>query len=108
MEIIGVSFSLFDLETRFSLFRRGVCRNSTKLLFFFSNLGEANKMTNDLRYKLKKAEAEIQALSASVARLDTQVVRYKAIAEEAEGEAERQKTDKRKAQREVRSYCLYF
>ena len=66
-------------------------------------------MTNDLRYKLKKAEAENQALTASVARLDSQVTRYKAIAEEAEKEAEGQKSEKRRALREVnKSFSFSF
>ena len=65
-------------------------------------------MTNDLRYKLKKAEQEIQALNATVSRLDAQVARYKTIAEESEREADEQKTDKRKAQREVMLFWIAF
>ena len=71
------------------------------ILIIFTNLGEANKMTNDLRYKLKKSEQEIQALNASVARLEAQVARFKTIADESEREADEQKAEKRKAQREV-------
>ena len=69
--------------------------------YVFVNVGEANKMTNDLRYKLKKSEQEVAALSTSVARLETQVARFKTATEEAEKLEEELKSDKRKAQREV-------
>ncbi|KAI2810421.1 LRRFIP [Blomia tropicalis] len=63
---------------------------------------EANRITNDLRYRLKKAEQENQTLTATVSRLETQVTRYKAVAEEYERDADEQKSEKRKAQRELR------
>ena len=72
-------------------------------------------MTNDLRYKLKKTEQENQTLLANAARLEAQVARYKTIAEESEHEADEQKSEKRKALREVCEilllliiYCLLF
>lgn len=51
---------------------------------------------------MKKAEQENQTLTATVSRLETQVTRYKAVAEEYERDADEQKSEKRKAQREVR------
>lgn len=63
---------------------------------------EANKLANDLRYKLKRMEQENAALTSTVSRLENQVSRFKSAADEAERVEEELKLDKRKAQRELR------
>ncbi|KAH9423911.1 Leucine-rich repeat flightless-interacting protein [Dermatophagoides pteronyssinus] len=63
---------------------------------------EANKMTNDLRYKLKKCEQENATLISTVNRLENQLIRCKADADQSERLEEELKLDKRKAQRELR------
>lgn len=60
-----------------------------------------NKLTNDYRYRLKKAEQEIVALTANCNRMENQVARYKTEAEEGERVENELKSDKRKLQREV-------
>lgn len=66
-------------------------------------LGEANKQIADYRYKLQKAEQEIASLQASLARSETQVIRYKSTADAAEKAESELKLERRKLQREV---CL--
>lgn len=64
--------------------------------------GEANKLLAEYRYKLQKAEQEIASLQSTLARSDTQLLRYKTTAdasEKAEGEL---KIERRKLQREVK------
>lgn len=63
--------------------------------------GEANKQIADYKYKLQKAEQEIASLQASLARSETQVIRYKGSAEEAEKSESELKLERRKLQREV-------
>lgn len=65
--------------------------------------GEANKQIADYRYKLQKAEQEIASLQASLARSETQVIRYKSTADAAEKAESELKLERRKLQREV---CL--
>lgn len=64
-------------------------------------LGEANKQIADYRYKLQKAEQEIASLQASLARSETQVIRYKSTADAAEKAESELKLERRKLQREV-------
>jgi uncharacterized protein YaaN involved in tellurite resistance len=64
-------------------------------------LGEANKTINDYKYRLQKAEQEIASLQASLARSETQVIRYKSTAEAAEKAEADLKVERRKLQREV-------
>lgn len=64
-------------------------------------LGEANKAINDYKYRLQKAEQEIASLQASLARSETQVIRYKSTAEAAEKAEADLKIERRKLQREV-------
>lgn len=65
--------------------------------------GEANKAINDYKYRLQKAEQEIASLQASLARSETQVIRYKSTAEAAEKAEADLKIERRKLQREVSS-----
>lgn len=61
---------------------------------------EANKLITDYKYKLQKAEQEIANLQASLARSETQVIRYKSTAEAAEKAESDLKIERRKLQRE--------
>ncbi|XP_037936387.1 leucine-rich repeat flightless-interacting protein 2 isoform X2 [Teleopsis dalmanni] len=61
---------------------------------------EANKIISDCKYKLQKAEQEIASLQASLARSETQVIRYKSTAEAAEKAEAELKIERRKLQRE--------
>lgn len=63
---------------------------------------EANKVINDYKYRLQKAEQEIASLQASLARSETQVIRYKSTAEAAEKAEADLKLERRKLQRENR------
>lgn len=72
----------------------------------FSLLGEANKIISDYKYKLQKAEQEIANLQASLARSETQVIRYKSTAEAAEKAESELKIERRKLQREVNFFSL--
>lgn len=65
-------------------------------------LGEANKIINDYKYRMQKSEQEIASLQASLARSETQVIRYKSTAEAAEKAETELKVERRKLQREVR------
>lgn len=63
--------------------------------------GEANKLIADYKYKLTKSEQEIASLQASLARSETQVIRYKSTADAAEKVEAELKIERRKLQREV-------
>ncbi|XP_076326958.1 leucine-rich repeat flightless-interacting protein 2-like isoform X2 [Tachypleus tridentatus] len=63
---------------------------------------EANKQLGDYKFKLKKAQQENSTLQSSVSRLESQVLRYKTEAENAEKLEDELKAEKRKLQREVR------
>ena len=52
---------------------------------------------------MQKAEQEIASLQASLARSETQVIRYKSTAEAAEKAETELKVERRKLQREVRN-----
>lgn len=71
-------------------------------------LGEANKIINDYKYRLQKAEQEIASLQASLARSETQVIRYKSTAEAAEKAETELKIERRKLQREVRKIIINY
>lgn len=68
--------------------------------------GEANKVINDYKYRLQKAEQEIASLQASLARSETQVIRYKSTAEAAEKAEADLKLERRKLQREVSTIAM--
>ncbi|XP_050530362.1 leucine-rich repeat flightless-interacting protein 2 isoform X2 [Daktulosphaira vitifoliae] len=63
---------------------------------------ETNKVLGDYKFKWQKAEQDISTLQANVARLDSQVIRYKTAAEAAEKAEDELKLEKRKMQRELR------
>ncbi|XP_033243240.1 leucine-rich repeat flightless-interacting protein 2 isoform X5 [Drosophila miranda] len=63
---------------------------------------EANKIISDYKYKLQKAEQEMANLQSSLARSETQVIRYKSTAEAAEKSESELKVERRKLQREIR------
>lgn len=67
-------------------------------------VGEANKLIADYKYKLTKAEQEIASLQASLARSETQVIRYKSTADAAEKVEAELKVERRKLQREVNHF----
>lgn len=76
--------------------------------FLFSGCsGEANKLIADYKYKLTKAEQEIASLQASLARSETQVIRYKSTADATEKAEADLKIERRKLQREVKSHCYH-
>ncbi|XP_034377972.1 leucine-rich repeat flightless-interacting protein 1 isoform X37 [Arvicanthis niloticus] len=64
---------------------------------------DANRQISDLKFKLAKSEQEITALEQNVIRLESQVTRYRAAAENAEKIEDELKAEKRKLQRELRS-----
>lgn len=63
---------------------------------------EANKLLADYKFKIQKAEQDMSTLQATVARLESQVIRYKSAAEASEKAEDELKVEKRKLQREVR------
>ncbi|XP_015430982.1 PREDICTED: leucine-rich repeat flightless-interacting protein 2 isoform X2 [Dufourea novaeangliae] len=69
---------------------------------------EANKLLADYKFKLQKAEQDMSTLQATVARLESQVIRYKSAAEASEKAEDELKVEKRKLQREVRKRSFLF
>lgn len=67
-------------------------------------VGEASKQLGDYKFRAQKAEQDVATLQATVARLESQVIRYKAAAELSEKAEEGLKAEKRKLQREVRLF----
>lgn len=65
-------------------------------------------MIADYKYKLTKAEQEIASLQASLARSETQVIRYKSTADVAEKVEAELKVERRKLQREVHISHVQF
>jgi len=63
---------------------------------------ETKKVIDDYKFKLQKAEQDISTSQTNVARLETQVIRFKTAAETAERSEEELKTERRKLQRENR------
>jgi chromosome segregation ATPase len=66
---------------------------------------EASKQLGDYKFRAQKAEQDVATLQATVARLESQVIRYKAAAEVSEKAEEALKAEKRKLQREVWCWC---
>lgn len=103
-----VNNSLDDYETQ-STWITDSLRKADNILtiHFFSicvlacKLGESNKLLLDYKYKLQKAEQDIASLQGSLARAETQVIRYKTTAEAAEKAEGELKVERRKLQREV-------
>ncbi|XP_074039910.1 leucine-rich repeat flightless-interacting protein 2 isoform X5 [Leptinotarsa decemlineata] len=63
---------------------------------------EASKQLADYKFRAQKAEQDVATLQATVARLESQVIRYKTAAEVSEQSEEALKSEKRKLQREAR------
>lgn len=63
---------------------------------------EASKLLGDYRFKWQKAEQDVSTLQATVARLESQVIRYKSAAETSEKVEDELKVERRKLQRELR------
>ncbi|VEN59196.1 unnamed protein product [Callosobruchus maculatus] len=61
---------------------------------------EASKQLADYKFRAQKAEQDVATLQATVARLESQVIRYKTAAEVSEQSEEALKAEKRKLQRE--------
>lgn len=64
-------------------------------------LGEASKQLAEYKFRAQKAEQDVATMQATVARLESQVIRYKSAAEISEKSEEALKAEKRKLQREV-------
>lgn len=63
--------------------------------------GEVSKQLAEYKFRAQKAEQDVATLQATVARLESQVIRYKSAAEVSEKSEEALKAEKRKLQREV-------
>jgi len=63
---------------------------------------ETKKLLDDYKFKISKSDQEIATLGANVARLESQVIRYKTASETAELSVDNLKSEKRKMQRELR------
>ncbi|XP_019763980.1 leucine-rich repeat flightless-interacting protein 2 isoform X3 [Dendroctonus ponderosae] len=61
---------------------------------------EASKQLADYKFRAQKSEQDVATLQATVARLESQVIRYKTAAEVSEQSEEALKAEKRKLQRE--------
>ncbi|XP_039592156.1 leucine-rich repeat flightless-interacting protein 2 isoform X25 [Polypterus senegalus] len=64
---------------------------------------DANRQISEYKFKLSKAEQEIGTMEQNVNRLEGQVARYKAAAENSEKIEDELKAEKRKLQRELRT-----
>ena len=63
---------------------------------------ETKKMIDDYKFRVQKSEQDMTTMAANVARLESQVVRYRTASETAEKAEEELKTERRKLQRELR------
>ena len=63
---------------------------------------ETKKMIDDYKFRVQKAEQDMTTMAANVARLESQVVRYRSASETAERAEEELKAERRKLQRELR------
>jgi chromosome segregation ATPase len=63
---------------------------------------ETKRVVDDYKFKMQKSEQDIQTLQTTVARLESQVIRFQTAAETAERSEEELKTERRKLQRENR------
>ncbi|XP_036430938.1 leucine-rich repeat flightless-interacting protein 2 isoform X7 [Colossoma macropomum] len=64
---------------------------------------DANRQISEYKFKLSKAEQEMGTMEQNVNRLEGQVLRYKAAADNAEKIEDELKAEKRKLQRELRA-----
>ncbi|KAK7602190.1 hypothetical protein V9T40_009631 [Parthenolecanium corni] len=72
----------------------------------FEDSKETSRLVGDYKFKWQKAEQDISTLQANVARLESQVIRYKSAAETSEKVEDELKVEKRKLQRELREAQL--
>ena len=87
------------------------CRYQTQIMHLACNLSfemiscifrETKKLLDEYKFKISKSEQEIATLAANVARLESQVMRYKTTSETLEQSEDALKTERRKMQRELR------
>lgn len=64
-------------------------------------IGDALKQVAEMKLKLQEAEREKSALEGSLGRTETQLKRYKTIAEQAEKESEEAQKQNRQLKKEV-------
>lgn len=67
-----------------------------------------SKQLAEYKFRAQKAEQDVATLQATVARLESQVIRYKSAAEVSEKSEEALKAEKRKLQREVSFVVVLF
>uniref|UniRef100_A0A8C1CIU5 Leucine-rich repeat flightless-interacting protein 2 n=1 Tax=Cyprinus carpio carpio TaxID=630221 RepID=A0A8C1CIU5_CYPCA len=72
-------------------------------LHFIEMQRDANRQISEYKFKLSKAEQEMATMEQNVNRLEGQVSRYKASADNAEKIEDELKAEKRKLQRELRT-----
>ncbi|KAK2897038.1 hypothetical protein Q8A67_011526 [Cirrhinus molitorella] len=72
-------------------------------LHFIEMQRDANRQISEYKFKLSKAEQEMATMEQNVNRLEGQVSRYKAAADNAEKIEDELKAEKRKLQRELRT-----
>ncbi|TRY55881.1 hypothetical protein DNTS_029129, partial [Danionella cerebrum] len=72
-------------------------------LHFIEMQRDANRQISDYKFKLSKTEQEMATMEQNVNRLEGQVSRYKAAADNAEKIEDELKAEKRKLQRELRT-----
>ncbi|XP_044070231.1 leucine-rich repeat flightless-interacting protein 2 isoform X16 [Siniperca chuatsi] len=72
-------------------------------LHFIEMQRDANRQISEYKFKLSKAEQEMGTMEQNIARLEGQVSRYKASADNSEKVEDELKAEKRKLQRELRT-----
>ncbi|XP_073337675.1 leucine-rich repeat flightless-interacting protein 2 isoform X2 [Pagrus major] len=72
-------------------------------LHFIEMQRDANRQISEYKFKLSKAEQEMGTMEQNINRLEGQVSRYKASADNAEKVEDELKAEKRKLQRELRT-----
>ncbi|XP_028826602.1 leucine-rich repeat flightless-interacting protein 2 isoform X15 [Denticeps clupeoides] len=72
-------------------------------LHFIEMQRDANRQISEYKFKLSKAEQEMATMEQNVTRLEGQVSRYKAAADNSEKIEDELKVEKRKLQRELRT-----
>ncbi|KAM9345377.1 leucine-rich repeat flightless-interacting protein 2 isoform 2-T2 [Symphorus nematophorus] len=72
-------------------------------LHFIEMQRDANRQISEYKFKLSKAEQEMGTMEQNINRLEGQVLRYKASADNSEKVEDELKAEKRKLQRELRT-----
>ncbi|XP_067242125.1 leucine-rich repeat flightless-interacting protein 2 isoform X12 [Chanodichthys erythropterus] len=86
-----------------SVFTEGERMENGTDLHFIEMQRDANRQISEYKFKLSKAEQEMATMEQNVNRLEGQVSRYKASADNAEKIEDELKAEKRKLQRELRT-----